>query len=685
MRARPLLVLTVGLAPLAVVIACGRTSAPPSPNASAASLSTDRATLPKTADDALTLRDPASGIWLRATLRDAAHVEGTANGRARHFAHGAPGGGDLDFRPTATGAEDFVHVGAEGPSSLVYDLLFDATTTSLRFVENVLELVDSHGSPRLRVSAPTAVDANGKKHPLVARVEGCAVDRDPRPPFGRPPTASGSSTCTLHVSWSRAAVAFPIVVDPAWTTTESLMIPRYQHAAQLLPNGELLVAGGLAGDATGVLEGTDTVEIYSGGVWATGASMKARRFLAGDAVLANGDILMSGGLDQDASGQTVHQTAEIYSVADGTWSFTGALLRPRAGHTATPVGDGTVVVAGGYDNTPAHFSSAELFSGGTFTAAGNINTERFYHAAVTLSGNRVLLGGGTDAETGPLASLELYTAGLGWSSAASLASMASPRTLVTATLVGPDKVAFIAGYNKTEDALGSAETYDADTNTWTTSTGRMAVPRYYHAAAALADGRVLVVGGSDANGPLADGELYDPVTTTFEAFCGMSVTRAFGQSVSLLPSGRVLVTGGYTFPPVRVLGESDLFDPSLDGGTDAGPCPRDADDAGTEAGADASTDAGSDASGDAGPTPDGGPRFDAGAPGKDAGSSGTVPVTGRVREASSDDSFDTDAAGDEGCSAAPGGSSPAGTGAVLSVLAAATLIARRRRQRDSSS
>ncbi len=321
MRARPLLVLTVTLAPLAAVGACGRTSAPPTPHASAASLSTDRATLPKTADDALTLRDPKSGVWLRATLLGAAHVEGTSVGRARHFAHAAPGGGDLDFRPTLTGAEDFVRVGAEGPSSLAYDLAIDARTTSLRLVENVLELIDASGSPRLRVAAPSAVDANGKTHALTASVEGCAVDHDPRAPFHRPVVPTGANNCILHVSWARASLAFPIVVDPAWSTTDTMMTPRYQHAAELLPSGELLVAGGLAGDASAVLEGTRTVEIYSGGVWATGASMIARRFLAGDAVLANGDILMSGGLDQDASGQTVLGSAEIYSVADGTWSL----------------------------------------------------------------------------------------------------------------------------------------------------------------------------------------------------------------------------------------------------------------------------------------------------------------------------------------------------------------------------
>ncbi|HEX7664972.1 MAG TPA: kelch repeat-containing protein, partial [Polyangiaceae bacterium] len=335
--------MTAALSPLAALLACGKTTSAPHASSASTALSTARATLPKTAASALEIRDPATGLWLRATLRDARAVEGRATGSSLHFANAAPGGGDVDFKPTAAGAEDFVSIAADGPSSLTYDLVFDAGTTSLRLVENVLELVDAHGSPRLRVSAPFAVDANGTKHALVASVEGCAVDRDPRAPFRRPVVAPGANRCILHVTWDAAKMAFPIVVDPAWTTTDSLMVPRYQHAAQLLPNGDLLVAGGLSGDASAVLEGTNTVEIYSAGVWATGASMGTRRFLAGDAVLANGDILMSGGLDQDASGQTVHQTAEIYSVANGTWSSTGSLLQPRAGHTATPVGDGTVI------------------------------------------------------------------------------------------------------------------------------------------------------------------------------------------------------------------------------------------------------------------------------------------------------------------------------------------------------
>jgi Galactose oxidase, central domain len=270
--------------------------------------------------------------------------------------------------------------------------------------------------------------------------------------------------------------------------------------------------------------------------------------------------------------QTILGTSEIYDVAAGTWSTTGSLTDARSGHTATAVGDGTVLVAGGYNNSGAHFDSAELYSAGNFTAAGTINTARFDHVGVRLPGNRVLIGAGTNAFTGALASIELYTAGTGWAAAATLASMSSPRLLTTGAALANGDVVFIGGYNSTDSALGTTETYRPSTNTWTTGTGTMSHPRYHAVAAALGNGDVLVVGGEDGFGNYRDAELYDPATTQFSDFCGMSEASAYGHTVTLLNSGDALVAGGHGYSPSRILGSSSLFDLTADAGaaTDGG-------------------------------------------------------------------------------------------------------------------
>ena len=71
----------------------------------------------------------------------------------------------------------------------------------------------------------------------------------------------------------------------------------------------------------------------------------------------------------------------------------------------------------------------------------------------------------------------------------------------------------------------------------------MAAARAWHTATLLANGNVLIAGGSNSVGDLATAELYDPTTGSFSATGSMVSKRAF-QVATLLSSGNVLVTGG---------------------------------------------------------------------------------------------------------------------------------------------
>ena len=78
----------------------------------------------------------------------------------------------------------------------------------------------------------------------------------------------------------------------------------------------------------------------------------------------------------------------------------------------------------------------------------------------------------------------------------------------------------------------------------------MTEPRAGHAAALLADGRVLIVGGattdpdarSRAHGT-ASAEIFDPATGRFTRTADMSLSRE-GASAFTLPDGGVLIIGG---------------------------------------------------------------------------------------------------------------------------------------------
>jgi hypothetical protein len=92
-------------------------------------------------------------------------------------------------------------------------------------------------------------------------------------------------------------------------------------------------------------------------------------------------------------------------------------------------------------------------------------------------------------------------------------------------------------------ASESVEVYNPATGTWV-ATGHLVMYRREHSAVRLADGRVLVMGGTNEGGTvLASAEVYNPATGTWASTGGMAhPRRAF--IATALPDGRVLVVGG---------------------------------------------------------------------------------------------------------------------------------------------
>jgi hypothetical protein len=138
------------------------------------------------------------------------------------------------------------------------------------------------------------------------------------------------------------------------------------------------------------------------------------------------------------------------------------------------------------------------------------------------------------------AALIALTAGA-WTS---LPPMATARSGHTATLLADGRVLIAGGTNGVETA--SAEIFDRATNGWS-PTGPMATARRGHTATLLEDGTVLVVGGlykvEGVATYLRSAELYVPRTGTWLPAPALATERAY-HSATPLPGGRVLVAGG---------------------------------------------------------------------------------------------------------------------------------------------
>jgi len=131
-------------------------------------------------------------------------------------------------------------------------------------------------------------------------------------------------------------------------------------------------------------------------------------------LLTNGTAFIAGGGDSGA-GTCISQT-ELYDPANATFAAAPNMTLCRYYHTATLLPSGIVMIAGGasYDVGPyqANLASVEIydFSSGTFGWIGNMNAGRQIHTATLLGDGRVLLAGGVGAPGySALATAEVYT------------------------------------------------------------------------------------------------------------------------------------------------------------------------------------------------------------------------------------------------------------------------------------
>lgn len=199
------------------------------------------------------------------------------------------------------------------------------------------------------------------------------------------------------------------IFDPAsatWKQTGSLIVPRGGFTASLLPDGRVLVAGGVdRGDDT-----LGSAEIYDPetGLWQFTGNLVEPRLVHTATTLPDGRVLVVGGMIDDFS-MTTTGTAEVFDPATGAWSAAG-FIDARWFHTATLTEDGTVVIAGGYISAPpsggGYYQASDVSSTAiydparaTWSSAGNLNSPRHFHLAIRLRGSGVLLFGGRTPRT----------------------------------------------------------------------------------------------------------------------------------------------------------------------------------------------------------------------------------------------------------------------------------------------
>ena len=389
-------------------------------------------------------------------------------------------------------------------------------------------------------------------------------DTTPEPGAAAAPT----TVQPAPVAATQSPVSVPQAVAPP--RAGLLQQPRGGwHTATLLPDGRVLVAGGLAQPFVprDVIDHLRSVEIYTPttGTWTLAGNMTLTRAGHTATPLDDGTVLVVGG--SGASIVTLRSSTEVYDPAGDSWARSGKMEVPRSWHTSAQLPDGNVLIAGGFvqGRAPELANSAEVYdpSSRSWTSTGSMAKERHAHTLTLLKDGKVLAVGGRG-----VVMAEHYDSSEGaWTEAGSLQE---ERRWHTATLLRDGKVLVTGGMDDDLEARQSAEIYDPAGNTWSL-TGSMSEARAQHTATRLPDGRVLVAGGLGggqtsilqiylSGPPLGSAEVYDPSSGTWSPVEAMSVKRTAHAAV-LLKDGRVVVIGG-TGEGQSMLDSTELFDPA---------------------------------------------------------------------------------------------------------------------------
>lgn len=321
------------------------------------------------------------------------------------------------------------------------------------------------------------------------------------------------------------------VYDPgtgAWIPVGAMQLPGQPvYALHRLPSGRVLA----------VRESSADVFDPATASWTPFGALQVPRNTFGSARLTDGRVILVGGVNFNVPQATLDST-EVLGPRLGAWSVAPSLATARLAHSANPLADGCILVAGGFvgNKTPGQeIASVEIFDSrrAIWSPGPDLQQARGAHASILLSNGALLVAGGRTAQGVALSSVEAFDPATGlWQPAGSLSqarSSASPVLL-------PDGRALFFGGNTASAASAAIDVYDPATQT-TSYFATMSSPRSSPAVGLLPDGRVLVVG---ADSPVSlSAEIFDPVTKTFAP---ASLPSAEPATYAALPSGKLLLT-----------------------------------------------------------------------------------------------------------------------------------------------
>jgi N-acetylneuraminic acid mutarotase len=164
----------------------------------------------------------------------------------------------------------------------------------------------------------------------------------------------GSGICTQRVE----------IFNPytnAWMEVKPLESDRAEHTAVLLDDGRVLVVGGTKADGGASAGGDALLYDPQTNTWTATGSMVNPRYLAQSVRLADGRVLVAGGMTlKDKPVQTISTSAEIYDPASNTWTAAADLAQARYAYVLALLPGGQALAIGGARDYDARWSAGSF-------------------------------------------------------------------------------------------------------------------------------------------------------------------------------------------------------------------------------------------------------------------------------------------------------------------------------------
>lgn len=206
---------------------------------------------------------------------------------------------------------------------------------------------------------------------------------------------------------------------------------------------------------------------------------------------------------------------------------------------------------------------------GALAALPALSAPRATHA-VARSGDALLLIGGCvrdGCDPGPgSATVDIVAPGR----VPQVGRLLARRVQPSAAALPDGRVLVVGGWVDGRVAA-STEVFDVRARA-STAGPQLSAPRNSASVVALRDGRVLIAGGYDGQKALASAEMFDPHTGALTRTGNLGVARS-GATATLLPDGRVLIAGGGTGEAAgrAALASTEIYDPGTGRFTAAAP------------------------------------------------------------------------------------------------------------------